>query len=119
MLVHVKAPHTKIEIEGEVSDKLLEILKIEFGEMVNISDDEYIDPFKTDWYKTTKEKMTPGDRLRIDRDNKGFTQQFLGIKLGKFSRHYISDLENSRKNISIQVARKLSVIFDKPVDRYI
>ena len=119
MLVHVKAPHTKIEIEGEVSEKLLEVLRNEYGEMVDISDDEYIDPFKTDWYKTTKEKMTPGDRLRIDRENKGFTQQILGLKLGKFSRHYISDLENGRKNISIQVARKLSVIFNKSVDRYI
>ncbi len=119
MLVHVKTPHTKIEIEGEVSEKLLEVIKNEYGEIVDISNDEYVDPFKTDWYKNTKEKITLGDRLRIDRENKGFTQQFLGIKLGKFSRHYISDLENGRKNISIQVARKLSVIFNKPVDRYI
>ena len=119
MLVHVKAPHTKIEIEGEISEKLLEVLRNEYGEMVDISNNDYIDPFETDWYKAVKEEMKPGDRLRIDRDNKGFTQEFLGLKLGKFSRHYISDLEKSRKNISIQVARKLSVIFDKPVDRYI
>ena len=98
MLVHVKTPHTKIEIEGEVSEKLLKVLRIEYGEMVDIIDEEYIDPFKTDWYKSTKNKMTPGDRLRIDRENKGFTQQNLGLKLGKFSRHYISDLENGRKN---------------------
>jgi DNA-binding XRE family transcriptional regulator len=115
----VKTPHTKIEIEGEVSENLLKVLRIEYGEMVDITDEEYIDPFKTDWYKSTKNKMTPGDRLRIDRENKGFTQQNLGLQLGKFSRHYISDLENGRKNISIQVARKLSVIFDRPVDRYL
>lgn len=119
MLVHVKTPHTKIEIEGEVSEKLLEVIKSEYEDIVDISEDEYIDPFKTDWYKSTKGKMTPGDRLRIDRENMGFTQQTLGLKLGKFSRHYISDLENGRKNISIQVAKKLSVIFSKPVDRYI
>jgi len=119
MLVHVKTPHTKIEIQGEVSDKLLKVLKIEYGDMVDIKDDEYIDPFNTDWYKSIKEKMTPGDRLRIDRENKGFTQENMGAKLGKFSRQYVSDLENGRKNISIQVAKKLSIIFEKPVNRYI
>ena len=119
MLVHVKAPHIKIEMEGDVSERLLKVLKNEYGEIIDITDDDYIDPFETDWYKTTKEEMKPGDRLRIDRDNKGFTQQILGQKLGSFSRHYISDLENGRKNISIQVAKKLSVIFEKPVERYI
>ena len=48
----------------------------------------------------------------------GITQQELGSKLGNFSRQYISDLEHGRKNISLQVARKLAVIFDKKVDRY-
>ena len=119
MLVHVKTPHTEIDIKGEVSEKLLKLLKSEYGENVDVSEEEYIDPFKSDWYRETKSQMTPGDVLRIDRENADLTQQELGAKLGKFSRQYISDLEHGRKNISLQVAKKLAVIFRKPVERYI
>ena len=119
MKVHVKTPHTEIDIKGEISEKLLNILRAEYGDALDISEDEYINPFESDWYNQIKEQMTPGDVLKIDRENMGITQQVLGNKLGNFSRQYISDLEHGRKNISLQVAKKLAVIFDNNADRYI
>lgn len=120
MLVHVKTPRTEIEIKGEISDKLMKVLRNDFGENIDISDDDVlIDPTESSWFKETKAVMTPGDRLKIDRDNASWSQAELGKKIGSFSRQYISDLENSRKNISLKVAKKLAVLFDRSVGRYI
>ena len=34
--------------------------------------------FETDWYRDIKSKMTPGDNLRIYRENRDLTQAKLG-----------------------------------------
>ncbi|WP_370446661.1 helix-turn-helix domain-containing protein [Oceanispirochaeta sp. M1] len=39
--------------------------------------------------------------------------------LGSFSRQYISDMEHGRKNISLPVAKKLAIYFNRSVNRYI
>ncbi|MBF9018889.1 MULTISPECIES: hypothetical protein [unclassified Oceanispirochaeta] len=77
MLVHVKTPHTEIEIKGDVSDKILEVLQSEYGEKLEIQKDEYSDPFETARYNEIKESLTPGDYLKTDRENKGITQNEL------------------------------------------
>lgn len=120
MLVHVKTPRTEIEIKGNVSDQLLNVLRNEFGKSLEVSDDDtLVDPFEADWFKDTKTQMTPGDYLKIDRENAEITQAELGNKLGAFSRQYVSDLENNRKNISLNVAKKLAELFDRSIERYI
>jgi len=119
MLVHVKTPHTEIEIKGEISKKVLEVLKFEYGENLIFEKETYIDPFTSDWFMEVKESLVPADYLKTDRENMGLTQKELGLKIGNFSRQYISDLENGRKNISLTSARKLSDLFNRPVNRYI
>ena len=42
MQVHVRTPHTKIDIEGEISKKLLKVLKEDYGNNVVLDDDEYL-----------------------------------------------------------------------------
>ncbi|OQY32251.1 MAG: hypothetical protein B6241_11655 [Spirochaetaceae bacterium 4572_59] len=91
MLVHVKTPHTEIDIKGDVSEKIMEV-----------QNDKYIDPFETDWFNEVKEPLSPGDYLKTDRENKGITQNDLDSEIGRFSRQYVSDLEHGRKNISSQ-----------------
>ena len=120
MLVHVKTPRIEIEIKGVVSDQLLTMLRNEFGENLDVSDDDtLVDPFETDWFKETKSQISPGNNLRIDRENAGLTQAELGKRIGSFSRQYISDLENCRKNVSLKVARKLADQFDRSIERYV
>jgi DNA-binding XRE family transcriptional regulator len=120
MLVHVKTPRTEIEIKGEVSDRLMKALRNDFGNKIDISDDDMlIDPTESVWFKETKAQMTPGDLLKIDRENAGWSQTELGKKIGSFSRQYVSDLENGRKNISLKVAKQLANIFDRSVERYV
>ncbi len=57
-------PHIKIDIEGDIPDKLIE--------------EETVDIFETEFYKDTKARTTPGDNLKIYRQNKGLTQKELG-----------------------------------------
>ena len=119
MLVHVKTPHTEINIKGDVSEKILEVLRSEYGEGLEVQNDTYIDPFETNWFNEVKESLSPGDYLKTDRENKGITQNELGSEVGSFTRQYISDLEHGRKNISLSVAKKLASYFNRPVDLYI
>jgi hypothetical protein len=74
MLAVVKTPRIKIEIKGKISKRLLDVLKEEYGSEVQLIPDkevEKVDIFETDWYKTTKEKLTPGKNMRIYRQNRG------------------------------------------------
>ncbi len=78
-----------------------------------------VNVFDTGWYKDISASTTPGDVLKIYRENAGFSQEALGKKLGKFSRQKISDMERGIRNISRETARKLSRIFQVPIDRFL
>ena len=80
-------------------------------EMINIVD--------TEWFKKIGSTTTPGEIMKIYRQNAGFTQEELGRKLGKFSRQKISDMERGARNIGTETAKKLSQIFHAPVERFI
>lgn len=119
MQVRVKTPHTKVNIEGTVSSRLLKALKEDFGDKVVIEDDEYELAKNMDWYKRISAEMKPGDHMKVYRENRGLTQDQLGQKLGGISRHHISDMENSRRTIGKEVAKKLAVLFNTSVEKFL
>ena len=124
MLAVVKKPHTNttlFEIKGNIPAGIMEYLHREFGQNVEIVDEneELVNIFDTHWYKGIKKTISPGDTLRIYRQNLGLTQTELGQKLGKFTRQKISDMENNKRSISKAVAKKLSKIFDVPIERFL
>ena len=124
MLAVVKKPHTKttlFEIKGNIPAGIMEYLHREFGQNVEIVDEneELVNIFDTHWYKAIKKTISPGDTLRIYRQNLGLTQTELGQKLGKFTRQKISDMENNKRSISKAVAKKLSKIFDVQIERFL
>ncbi len=63
--------------------------------------------------------MTPGESIRIYRQNLGLNQTALGKRLGKYTKQHISDMEHSRRSISKETAKKLSEIFNVPIDRFL
>ena len=81
--------------------------------------DSFCDISETQWYKTIKEKMTPGKCLRIYRENKGLTQVELGVALGGIPRQHISNMENDHRAISLIMVRKLSTILGAPIERFL
>ena len=63
----VKTPRIEINIKGEIPDKLMSVLEEEYGEQVQLSEDndeEHVNIFETDWYRSIKSGMTPGDNLK-------------------------------------------------------
>ena len=49
--------------------------------VVKTSHKETANIFETDWYRDIKSRMTPGNNLRIYRENRGLTQAKLGEML--------------------------------------
>jgi DNA-binding XRE family transcriptional regulator len=122
MQAHVKTPHIKIDIEGEIPPKVLSVLREVYGKkmkLVKDIDDELVDVFQTDWFKEIDSKMFPGKNMKIYREIHKMTQEELGIKLGGISKQNISHMERGIRAISKQNAKQLSKIFNVPIDRFI
>lgn len=119
MQVHVRTPRTKIDIDGKISDKLLKVLKEDYGKHIIVEDDEWVNAVETKWFKKTMKNMTPNDFMRTYRESRGITQAELGKKLGGLTRQRISDIENGRRIISKDIAKKLAEIFKTSVSRFL
>ena len=118
----VKTPHIKIKIQGRISNRLLSVLKEEYGPEVRViseADDEKVNVFETDWYKRIKRRMSPGQNLRVYRQDKGMTQIELGKRLGGLPRQNISNMEKGLRPISKKMALKLAELFDVSVEKFI
>ena len=74
--------------------------------------------FKTDWYRRTAARLTPGGNLRIYRQNSKMTQAQLG-KLISLPKQFVSNMENGIRPISKNMAIKLAGIFKTSVARFI
>ena len=57
MQVVVKTHRIKLKMVGDIPEKILNVLKAEYGDVQVITDedDELINVQETDWYKTMKE----------------------------------------------------------------
>ncbi|MBA4391922.1 MAG: XRE family transcriptional regulator [Desulfobacca sp.] len=124
MLAVVKKPRTNLpmfEVKGNIPSKVIEYLHQIYGQNLELVDvaEERVKIVETDWYREIKASTTPGDTVRIYRENLGLTQAELGRKLGKYSRQKISDIEHSKRSISKEAAKKLSAIFSVPVERFL
>ena len=80
----VKTPRIEVNIKGEIPPKLISLLEEEFGENLQLAeedDEERINIFETDWFQDIKTQTTPGDNLKIYRGNHNLTQAKLGMVL--------------------------------------
>lgn len=108
-----KAPpiDLRVRVRGKKkAEKLIALLRDEYRAYVEIieeDDDELVNVFETDWYKQTSAGMTPGDVLRIRRENAGLSQSELGVKIGS-NRQNISAMETGRRTIGKEGAKKLA-----------
>ena len=119
MQVVVKTPH--IRLDGEVTDELVDYLRQRFGEVevIEDDDDELVEISESDWYRSIKATMSPGENVRVYRELHGMTQAVLGAKLGSFSRQNVSNMENGHRPISKAVAKRLAELFDVSVEKFI
>ena len=118
MQVREKTPHIKIDMNGDVPETVIAVLKKEYGKKVIISD-EYMDVKDMEWYKKIKETMTPGEAMSIYRKLHKMTQAELGEKLGGISKQNISHLERGVHPISKKIAKQLAELFQVSVEKFI
>ena len=112
----LKTPRIEINIKGEIPDRLMSVLEEEYGGQIQLledNDEEAVNVFETAWYRDVKSKMTPGDNLRIYRENRGLTQAKLGEMLGE------SAYLKYERSISLKTARKLAVLFKVSPEKFI
>ena len=124
MLAVVKKPRTNLplfEVKGNIPPKIIKYLHQTYGKNIELvdEDEERVKIVETDWFREIKAATTPGDSVRIYRENLGLTQTELGKKLGKYSRQKISDIEHGKRSISKEMAKKLSEFFAVPVERFL
>ena len=121
MRVVVKTPHIEINVKGsEIPPSLLKFLKKEYGEKLSYLDDdgdELVDITATDWYRNIGERMSPGDYMKVYRENKGLTQEQLGRMLGNIPRQNVSGMERGTRPISLKMARKMAALLGVSVSK--
>ena len=122
MQAAVKTPHTEIHMRGEIPPRIIAALRAEYGQALHVStedDEELVNAVETDWYRSVKATMTPGDTLRVYRETRQLTQAELGKRLGGIPRQQISNMENGSRPISVSMAKRLAAIFDVPAERFL
>ena len=118
----VKTPRIELQIRGDIPPKLISVLEEEFGDDLRLQeeqDDKIVHVFETEWYHQIKSSMTPGDNLKIYRDNRGWTQAQLGEKLGGVPRQHISNMERGLRPISRKMAKRLAQVFEVSPSKFI
>ena len=122
----VKTYHIKITVEAKyIPMKLVNFLKKEYWNEYKVITnkkatygDNSLIAKNTKWYKEIKSKITPAYSLKIYRQNKGLSQGKLAKLLGVLSSN-VSEMERGKRGISKEVAKKLSLILEVPVEKFI
>ncbi len=119
MQVVVKKP--RIRLDGEITNELVEFLTKEYGEIEVITDEdeELVEATESDWYRSLRGSISPGENLRLYRELHGLTQEELGKRLGNFTRQNISNIENGHRAISKNMAVALAELFDVSVEKFL
>ena len=106
MLVHAKKPHIDLEIRGEGTKIIEELIRKNIPDVEISDEDEYVLYKETDFFKEMEAKTTPGKNLWVYRDNSGLTLRQLSEKTGIAESH-ISEMENDKRGIGRITAKKL------------
>ena len=111
MQVAVKTPRIELNMKGDIPERVILFLEEEYGVSLRQTADDgeaVVNAFETDWYKRTMAAMTPGKALRIYRENAGLTQAALGERMGGIPRQHISNMENGKRPIGKENAKRLA-----------
>jgi DNA-binding XRE family transcriptional regulator len=85
----------------------------------SVEDNNLVDIFESEWFSVIDSKTSPGENIKMYRENIGLSQAALGDMLGNVPRQNVSMMESGKRGISKDTAKKLSRIFKVPVSRFI
>ncbi|WP_423789743.1 helix-turn-helix transcriptional regulator [Leptospira perolatii] len=115
----MKTPLTEVRVIGEIPEKLLDVLKEEFGKKVKIEKDNPVSFRKGEFFQKNKKLFTPGNHMKTYRSMAGFTQTELGKRIGGIPRSHISAMESGSRSIGKETAKKLAELFGVSVEMFL
>ena len=104
-----KTPGILLRFRPRTPARIIRRIAQEYGNYLE-KDDETVDPFATEWYRSITEKTTPGDRLNTERFKTSMTQVKLSELTG-IPQHHISEMEHGKRPIGRETARKFAKVF--------
>ena len=127
MPVAEKARRTKnvrklISVSAKEASEILAVVK-KIDPRAHIVDtaahtESFVSPQASKWYRDVKSSWHPGITLRIRRENAGYTQAQLADLTGLAAAN-ISAIENGRRSMGLNVAKKLAEALRRPVSEFI
>ena len=113
MLAVVNRP--RIEIRAKrIPAKLMNFIRLEYPNVVvkkDGEDSDDVDFTELEWFKETWASMTPGENLKLLREERQLSKKEFSEKCG-IALARISDYERGRAKISQAVAKKLAKVLD-------
>jgi len=112
-LVFKNNQNNVILVSGYFPDSIEKLLKetLEQFQYVIEEGESYADPSDFKWFSEATEELNNGKIISALRYHFSLSQGDLGKKIG-VSRKYISDMENGRRKISLNMAKKLGEVFN-------
>jgi len=110
MLVAEKTRHINTHIYGKGADQLIEVLRKQIPtlEIIPENDEEELSEIcESEWFAEMEREVSSGMKLRIRRENKGWTQAELSERSG-IAIPNISLMEADKRGIGVRSARKLA-----------
>ncbi len=119
---HIKSNRRLISVSAEKVSRILVAVK-EIDPMAHIVEEAlyekgFIAPEDSKWYRDVKAAWHPGISLRIRRENAGLTQAQLA-NMTNIAAANISAIENGRRSMGLNVARKLAEVLKRPISEFI
>jgi predicted transcriptional regulator len=112
MLAVVSQPRIEIRAK-KIPTKLMNFIRLEYPNVVvkKDYDDKDVDFTELDWFKEIRASMTPGENLKLLREERQLSKRELSDRCG-IALSRISDYELGRTKISRSVAKKLAKMLD-------
>jgi len=110
LFVTVKTGRIWVQIRGIIPPRVLCVLRQEFGERLRVRSEigkRMRNVLDAPLYSHEPQEMTPGEYLRLFRQDAGLTQTELGRKLGGMVRQNVCGMERGRRPISRMMALRL------------
>jgi len=116
MLAVVNQPRIEIRAK-KIPAKLMNFIRLEYPNVIvkkdDVSDD--VDFTESDWFKEIRASMTPGENLKLLREERLFSKKELSERSG-ISVSRLASYELGRIKISRSVAKKLAEVLDTTED---
>jgi DNA-binding XRE family transcriptional regulator len=118
----VKTDRIWVQVRGIIPESLLHVLRREFSFRLRVRSEigeRMRNVLDSPLYRQEPREMTPGDWIKLFRQNAGFTQAELGRRLGGVGRQNVCGMERDRRPIGRRMAVRLGRVFGASTSKFI